>query len=82
MVSRRTLLLGAAGLAAGSSLTALSACARIPQDYEGVQPLGQRTFADYVLETRAWIAAHREFVTDDHAEEMAYNAPSETCPAV
>ena len=63
----------------------LAACATPPDTalYEqspDIAPYMQDSFADYVSETRDWIAAHRVFLTDDHEMEIARNAPFEMRP--
>jgi esterase/lipase len=63
----------------------IAACAVPPESalYEpspGVAPYKQDRFADYVSETRDWVADHRVFLTDDHAIEIERNAPFEIRP--
>ncbi|MGY5957172.1 alpha/beta fold hydrolase [Kosakonia sp. BK9b] len=44
-------------------------------------PLGQKTFARYQQQTRAYVAAHRAFQTLDKNAELALNIPQEWRPA-
>ena len=77
--TRRRLLAGGTLLALSAAAGGLTACASRP-GREAVQPLGQSTFAQYAKETRAWIAARRDFVRTDHADELEWNSPSELHP--
>lgn len=56
------------------SLLTLQACA------SSDAPLGQASFAAYRQQTLEWIQANRTFQTDDHAAELAWNAPREWRP--
>ncbi len=44
-------------------------------------PLGQKSFAAYQAETRAWLAQHRQFQSGDTAAELGWNTPQEWRPA-
>ncbi len=44
-------------------------------------PLGQASFADYQLQTRDYVRAHRAFQTLDKSAELALNTPQEWRPA-
>ena len=56
------------------SVLTLQACA------SSDAPLGQASFAAYRQQTLEWIQANRTFQTDDHAAELAWNAPREWRP--
>lgn len=63
----------------------LAACAFPPetalyQQSPDIPPYQQDSFAEYVSETRDWIATHRVFLTDDHETEIARNIPFEIRP--
>lgn len=77
--TRRRLLAGGTLLALSAAAGGLCGCASRP-GREAVQPLGQSSFAQYARETRAWIAARRDFVRSDHADELEWNSPSELRP--
>ena len=60
----------------------LTACAFPPeselyQQSPDIPPYKQDSFAQYVSETRDWVAAHRVFITDDRDTELARNIPFE-----
>ncbi len=78
---KRTLALLTLGLLAVWGL--LSACSTPAPEYRSAPELGsylQPDFATYSRETRNWLAEHRHFLTDDHARELADNAPFELMP--
>jgi esterase/lipase len=55
----------------------LAACATpVP----AVPPLGQTSFDAYRFETSAWLQQHRQFQTDNRADELSWNSPGEWRP--
>lgn len=62
--------------------SAVAACAFPPeselyQQSPDIAPYKQDSFAQYVAQTRDWVATHRVFITDDRDTELARNIPFE-----
>ena len=55
----------------------LAACA---SPVPAVPPLGQTSFDAYRFETSAWLQQHRQFQTDNRADELSWNSPGEWRP--
>ena len=74
---RLVLSLLATGLALAAGCTAVHSSPAADR----IMPLGQTSFEQYVRETTDWIAKHRHFVTENPAEELAFQLPFEIRPA-